>query len=139
MSDRILFFEGKVLDDRNVSGETLGQRRLRTEFPLYPLTNSIFDIIGILKQTNPYFIDSKGRVFIYQKTQKASLKYKKIEKIERKVQASVLKVYGERTKFKIIRPPEAGMMWAGILYILDSPWKVYEFSETQKSDTWRKI
>lgn len=139
MSDRILFFEGFVLDDKNVSGESLGQRRLKTEFNLYPLRRAVFDIIGILKQGTAHFIDNKGRVFTYQKTKTVSLKYRKIKKIDRKIKASVLYVHGEKTKFKLIRPPEAGMIWAGILYISGSPWKVYEFSETQKSDTWRKI
>lgn len=137
--DGLLFVDGKVVDDTNMTGETLGIRRLQTSFEVLPLTKAILDFTGMIKQTKNVFIDSTGFVFIYQKTKMLPLRYKKIKKIDRKVVASVLHLEGERQPLKIIRPPETGMLWAGILYYQELPWKLYEYSEEVKKDTRRKV
>lgn len=137
--DGLLFMEGKVLDDRNMSGKTLGARRIQTEFSLFPLSTLVWDIVGLIKQRTNYFIDSAGTPFIYEKTKTISLKYEKILKVERKGVASVVRLSGVRNGFKVIRPPESGMSWAGVLFLNKYPWVVYDFSEEKKKDTWRKV
>jgi len=138
-ADGLLFIDGKVVDDKNMSGETLGVRRLQTSHGLLPLKKAILDFTGMIKQTNNVFIDNTGVPFIYQKTKMLPLRYKKIKRVDRKVVASVLHLEGEKQPFKIIRPPEDGMMWAGILYYQELPWKLYEYAEECQKDTRRKV
>lgn len=138
-ADGLLFIDGKVVDDKNMRGETLGTRRLQTSFELLPLKKAVLDFTGMIKQSNNVFIDSTGIPFIYQKTKMLPLRYKKIKHIDRKVVASVLHLEGERHPIKIIRPPESGMTWAGVLYYQELPWKLYEYSEESKKDTRRKV
>ena len=77
-SDGLLFLENQLLDDKNMSGETLGIRRVQTPFEnLYPLRNALINHIGIIKQTTKTFIDSRGEPFIYDKTL-IRLKYTKL-------------------------------------------------------------
>lgn len=137
--DGLLLMEGKILDDRNMLGATLGVRRLQTEFALFPLPTLVWDIVGIIKQRTNYFIDSAGMPFIYEKTKTVSLKYQKIVKVERKGVASIIRLNGVKNALKVIRPPEPGMSWAGVLFLNNYPWVVYDFSEEKKKDTWRKV
>ena len=36
-------------------------------------------------------------------------------------------------------PPDPDLTWAGLLYNMGIPWKIYDFSHEKKKDTWRKI
>ena len=36
-------------------------------------------------------------------------------------------------------PPNPDLSWAGVLYNRGIPWKIYDFSNEKKKDTWRKI
>ena len=82
-ADGILWIEDQVLDDKNMSGETLGKRRLQTPMKsLYPLRYMINDEIELIKHQGKFFIDSKGEFIIYEKTEKVQLKYHKILKVE---------------------------------------------------------
>ncbi|MEK9894835.1 MAG: hypothetical protein VW518_00230 [Burkholderiaceae bacterium] len=138
-ADGLFFVEGKVVDDKNMRGDTLGVRRLQTSHDLLPLTKAILDFTGMIKQSKNVFIDSTGIPFIYQKTKMLPLRYKKIKRIDRKVVASVLHLEGEKHPIRIIRPPENGMTWAGVLYYQELPWKLYEYSEEHQKDTRRKV
>lgn len=140
LADGLLFVEGKLADDKNMPGRTIGVRRVQTPFKeLLPLKHQIDTLAGIIKQSTPYFIDSLGRPFIYEKTQSCTLKYYKISKIEKKDVASVLWVKGINFPFTIPRPPEQGMLWAGVLHFHGLPWILYEYSETKLKDTRRKV
>ena len=44
-----------------------------------------------------------------------------------------------RFPFVEARPPQDGMGWAGVLYKKGIPWKIWEYCEERKKDTWRKI
>lgn len=139
-SDGLLFLDDQLLDDKNMSGETLGVRRLQSPFTnLFPLKRALINHIGILKQTGKNFIDSKGDPFIYDKTLMCKLKYYKIRKVDRKEVASLLWVKGINFPFTIPRPPEEGRTWAGILHLNNIPWMLYEYSEEKLKDTRRKI
>ena len=69
----------------------------------------------------------------------ANLFIKKIRKIERKDTAAVLWLEGIGHPMRVPRPPAPEMVWAAVLYLNDAPWIIYEFSETKKSDTRRKV
>lgn len=138
--DGLLYMNNRLIDDRNMPGDTLGKRRIQTPFRnLLPLRKSLGTHIGILKQTSKYFIDSKGRPFIYEKTKTCALRYYKIKEVERKDTASVLKVRGISFPFKVPRPPYGDIPWAGILHLGDKPWLLYEYSSEKLPDTRRKV
>ena len=140
LTDGLLYLEGELVDDRNMPGTTLGQRRLQTPHKgLMTLRKSINSLVGILKQSTLCFIDSNGFPFIYQKTKMLSLRYRKIRKIDKKTTASILWVEGWKVPFTIPRPPEPEMLWAGVLFLREYPWIIYEYSETKKKDTRRKV
>ena len=139
-SDGLVFINGLVLDDKNQKGVTLGARRLTTpQAPLWKLTRHVDSIEGLLKCGHKNFIDSKGRLFTYEKTKFCPLKYPKIKKVVRKETASVLYLHGVSTPFTIRRPPEALIQYAGVLYLAGAPWLIYEFSPSKKKDTIRKL
>ena len=57
LSDNILSMDNQILDDRNMSGDTLGKRRLQTPFKsIFPLKVSVVDLVGILKQKKNYYL-----------------------------------------------------------------------------------
>ena len=139
-ADGLLFLDGELVDDKNMPGDTLGIRRLQTPHKnLLRLTKQLNTHIGLLKQPTRTFIDSNGTPFIYEKTKMCTVKYFKIKRIERKEVATVIWVQGIPSPFTVPRPPEDGMIWAGILHYHGLPWLLYEYSETKKPDTRRKV
>lgn len=139
-ADGLLFLDGELVDDKNMPGATLGVRRLQTPHKkLLRLTKQLSTHIGLLKQPTRTFIDSNGTPFIYEKTKMCTVKYFRIKRIERKEVATVLWVQGVPSPFTVPRPPEDGMLWAGILHYHGLPWLLYEYSETKKPDTRRKV
>lgn len=139
-ADGLLFIDDQLVDDTNQDGETLGVRRMQTHFKdKYRLNKAIGSPNGILKQSNPYFIDSKGVPFAYQKTLMCALRYLKIEEVVPKGTASIIRVKGVRTPFTVPRPPATGMEWAGVLHLHGLPWMLYEYSDTKLKDTRRKV
>lgn len=139
--DGLLYIDNQIVDDKNMPGKTIGMRRLQTPAKeLYPLRGSIAAPISLIRQTRiKTFIDNVGTPFIYEKTTSSSLKYYKIRKIELKNVASVLWLNGVSFPFKVPRPPKDGLSWAGVLHVKEIPWLLYEYSETKKADTRRKV
>jgi len=137
--DGLLFVDKEIVDDKNMPGDTLGKRRLQSPFTMLKLNKSINSFIGVLKQPKYTFIDSKGTPFIYQKTKMCSLKYLKIKKIVTRDVATLIYVHGCSSPFTAPRPPESGMLWAGILHLHGLPWELYEYSTVKKKNTRRKI
>lgn len=138
--DGLLYLEGLLVDDKNMPGKTLGSRRLQTPFEeLLPLKKCIDSHVGIIKQSDNCFIDSKGAPFIYQKTKYCKLQYYKIRRIDLKDRASVLWLHGINNSFIIPRPPPSEYKWAGILHYEEAPWLLYSYSEEKCPDTRRKV
>ncbi len=138
--DGLFFCDGKLVDDTNMTGDSLGARRIQTPFSkLFPLKKAVMAPNGLLKQKTKYFVDSNGMPFIYEKTKFMSLKYLKIQKVTLKDTASLLTIKGIRTPFTVPRPPAYGYDWAGILHVQDLPWMLYEYAETKLKDTKRKV
>ena len=105
----------------------------------YPLRYQIDDEVGMMKHRGKHFIDSDGVYWYDEKTTTTALKYHKIRKVEKKDIATV--IWFKDVPFPLIeaRPPQDGMGWAGILYKKGIPWKIWEYCEEKKKDTWRKI
>jgi len=138
--DGLLLLDDKILDDKNMVGKTLGARRMQTPHKnIYPLKKMIASYNGILKQKSNYFIDNLGRPFYYHKKRFAQLKYLKIKRVEKKEVASLVWVTGFNAPFTVLRPPEDGMFWAGVLHLQGLPWVLYEYSETKLKDTKKKV
>tara|TARA_R110001592_G_scaffold85724_3_gene253247 strand:- start:84 stop:575 length:492 start_codon:yes stop_codon:yes gene_type:complete len=137
--DGLMFMDGKVVDDRNQQDDSLGKRRLFTPHPLFPLTRSVDSMQGLLKQDVKTFIDNSGRPFIYEKVKRCTLRYYKIKKKELRDTYTLLWLEGVSTPFSVVRPPEADILFAGVLLLHGLPWILYEYSETAKKDTWRKV
>jgi len=138
--DKILFVEGQIVDDKNQPGRTLGQRRLQTPLKgLMRLNKAAYNELAIIKQGKHFYIDNLGRCFVYEKTKFVKLKYSRIKRIDRKEKVSILWVWGISFPFIIPRPPSVGYKWAGILYLDNNPWLLYDYSEEKQKDTRRKI
>ena len=138
--DGILWLDDQVLDDKNMEGETLGIRRIQSPMKsIYPLKYMIEDEIGLMKHRGRTFIDNEGKVINYEKTRSLKLKYHKIVKREKKGIATVLWLKDVPFPYAEKSPPDPDLTWAGLLYNMGIPWKIYDFSSEKKKDTWRKI
>lgn len=138
--DGLLFVDNQIVDDKNQLGKTLGIRRLQTPFKeLLPLRKSLSSLVGILKQQKVPYIDTLGKCFLYEKTKFVPLKYLKIKRVELKEVASLLWLHGVPFPFVIPRPPPVECKWAGVLFLHNSPWLLYNYSETKKKNTRRKV
>ena len=62
-----------------------------------------------------------------------------IRKRELKEIATVIWLTGVPFPFIEKRPPPAECTWAGVLHLSGFPWKVWEYCEEQKKDSWRKV
>ena len=140
LQDGILFLDNMVLDDQNMPGKTLGLRRLQTPFrTLVNLRKAVTSPVGVIKQSNQPFIDSLGKLFIYEKTIYTPLKYYKIKRIDKKGTYSLVWLRGVNSPFEVSRPPLSQYVWAAVLHIKQFPWMLYEYSEAKLRDTIRKI
>ena len=140
LHDGLLFLEDKIVDDRNKEGRTLGARRMQTAHKnLLQLKRMLTSDNGILKQSKKYFIEHTGKPFVYEKARFAQLKYLRIKRVEKKDIASLVWVQGHNTPFTVPRPPEDGMLWAGVLHLHGLPWVLYEYSEVKLKDSKKKV
>ncbi len=139
-ADGVLFLEGRVLDERNMSGKTLGVRRLQCQrSDLFPLKKAIFSIPSLLHSKYKAFIDANGKAFIYQKTLSSKLRCYKIQKVERKEVASLLWLHGVSFPITIPRPPLNNPEWARMLMLNGSPWIFYDYVSRPVKDTYRRV
>lgn len=136
--DGLILIGDQVVDDKNMPGDTIGIRRLQTPMKsIYPLRYQIEDHVGMIKHRGKHFIDTNGVYWYDEKTQTASLKYHKVRKVEKKDIASVVWFKDVPFPFVEARPPTGS--WAGILYKQGIPWKIWEYTDEKKRDTWKKI
>lgn len=138
--DGLLFLDEKIVDDRNMSGDSLGIRRLQTSHKnILPLKHQIDNFRGMIKSKEKHFIDTNGIPFIYEKTEFCKLKYYRIKSIVQKDTLSLLRLDGVKQPFVIPRPPASEMQYAGVLHYKSLPWVLYEYSEDRREDTRRKV
>lgn len=138
--DGLLFLNGILIDDTNMPGITLGERRLQTpQKDLLPLKQSLDSHVGLIKQSPSTYLDRFGLPFIYKKTIFCKLKYHKIKKIEKKTIISLLWVKNINFPFSVPRPPNPGYTWAGVLYHREFPWLLYDYAEEYLKNAKRKV
>ena len=111
----------RIVDDTNILGSSLGQRRLKlkqSKVRLFHIKTAIYllkDLIKLSKQTT-WWIDSSGLVFQYKKSTRAKLTCKRITKlIPAQVVGCIVEVEGLSQRFKLMYHPQNGEQWAGIL------------------------
>lgn len=140
VADGLVTIDGLLVDDRNMEGESLGRRRLMTPYEnLFPLKRSVNSLVGLIKRSKSFYIDSTGLIFTYEKTKWVRLRYRKIAKIVPKDRASLLFIHRWKPSFVIPRPPPDEVRYVGILHLHEEPWLLYDYATTQLKDTRRKI
>jgi hypothetical protein len=138
--DGLLFCDTQIVDDRNVQGETLGIRRLKTPHKnLYPLKYMLEDFRSMIQHRGNNYIDSSGRYFQYEKTTTIMLDSIQIEKIEQKGTASLIWLRKVPFPFTVKRPPEKEMKYAQVLMVNKKPSVLWSYAEKKQKRTWRKV
>lgn len=136
--DGLVFLNSLVVDDRNQTGETLGQRRLLTPHELQPLKKCVNDIPGIIDCRHRHFIDNKGFYFTYIKT-------KFVDVISHKIKlktshGSYARIFCSGINFFFVTPVyPLTAEWAQIIYIDKLPWRLYNTSENFVESYKRKL
>lgn len=134
----------KIVDDRNVQGETLARRRLKLkidEVPLAKLSNAIYFLGDLIKLGDPklWFIDSAGKVFNYKRSTRARLKFHKIKQlITIPTGGVIIEVEGLSQRFKSLYAPTSHKNYAGVLHFGKST-IFYGFYDQTYDETWRLI
>lgn len=140
-SDGVLFIDdGRVLDDKNMPGKTLGIRRIqcgRTD--LYRLKRGYGNFNSMLQSNKTTFIDSNGVPFVYVKSVNSKLVYHMVLKIDRKESHSLVWLRGIHNPFSIPRPPIGDPIFARVLYFRGMPWAIYDFQASKGKDSRRRV
>ena len=142
--DGIVFLDGKILDDLNRPGHSIGLRRLQSRRPeaeMFRLRNPLFGIKEVLQSKKRHFISSAGEPFTYEKTGFQSLKYHLIKNFDPRDTFTLVWLRGISLPLEIPRPPSDinFVSWARILYYGDFPWMVYDFNKFQGRQTRIKV
>ena len=138
--DGVLFADSKVVDDKNMSGDTLGVRRLQTSLPnLYPLRYMLEAMPNLMRHRGYNYIDNKGNLFSYMKEKFYPMKYHKIVAVDKKDSISLLWLEDINFPIEVPRPPAVDYRWAAVIYRNNLPWFFYEYSTEWKKNTKRKV
>lgn len=136
--DGLLFLNGKIIDDRNQKGDTMGKRRLQTPHKLASLGKSIFDFIQLIDSKETKFVDSRGFCFYYVKTKLCEVISFQISKKLSKGTHTTLFLKGVNCPFSISYYP-TGKDWGQVLMLDGLPWKLVSVSENKLNTYKRKI
>lgn len=137
--DGVVFGDGKVIDDTNISSNLLGVRRLKTHLtPKYILNRPVFDISEMISRGSQRYIDSSGKLFNYEKKFWINIRYHKIKRLLHKTNFSVVTFQDLNYRLTITRPPPGGYQWVGIMYLGEEPWELYDYSQ-EKHKAKRKM
>jgi hypothetical protein len=137
--DGLVFVNGRVVDDRNVPAETLGQRRLLTPHKLAKikhLRGNIVELIADNVCVEGWYLDRLGDPFKYKRTKKLKVITHKINKVVYRNTHSILIVDGVNFPILVERPPSGS--FTQILYYKEYPWKLYSISDEWKKPTYKK-
>ena len=135
----------KVVDDQNISGASLGLRRLRLksdpQVALFPIRTAIYflaDLVKLAKSTT-WFIDNSGQVFHYEKTTRAKLTTKQIKQVLPATGLGcVFELQGVPHRFKAMQRPNEHQHYAQVLQ-LGMSYIFYGFCDKHKPDSWRMV
>lgn len=133
----------KIIDDKNKSGKTLGERRLQIQSEggvLYNVKYAVFFITDLVKISKgaTWFIDNHGKVFKYKKTRRVPLIFKKVKKVIQHSGGVLVEVEGMVNRFKTLYAPTKDQNWAGILFLPEGP-LLYGLFDKKYSDTIRMV
>ncbi len=130
----------KMVDNKYLLGNTLGERRLRIEKDQrYPLKYCLLNYYQLLKSGCKVFIDNSGKVIKYKKYFRAKLTYHRIRE-HKQVEDVGYIIYLEDIGIPLEVPASVYnyQNYVGLLHY-NRGYLVYEFSDTKKSTTWRMI
>lgn len=128
-----------VLDNKNIRGNTLGQRRLRINYSkLYMPRQTLHNIPQLLHSRYNVFIDNLGTIFKYKKVKLVPLRYHKVSQIIKTPEGCVLHFNDINNPIKVEASIAYGIEYVGFLHT-DIGYITYEYSETLKKNTRRKI
>lgn len=112
----------RVVDDKDIAGDTLGARRLQLKASgvrLFHIKRAVYflaDLIKLAKSTT-WFIDSSGKTFQYRKSASAKLTCHKVRKILPLPGMGVsVELEGIGSRFKSMYRPSPDQIYAGILH-----------------------
>jgi len=127
-------YDTYILDNKNLKGDILGERRLRVTGKLYKLGKCIenFSVLANNTYTNKLFIDSDGILFKYLKTVVRPVKYFKVKKVHKTEQGKVLELYGTSVPYLLKRGDAAE--YIGLVLLSESNKLLYELSDTHKDE-----
>tara|TARA_Y100001972_G_scaffold101553_1_gene126519 strand:- start:14 stop:502 length:489 start_codon:yes stop_codon:yes gene_type:complete len=138
--DGLLFCDTQIVDDKNVKGNTIGQRRLKSPHKsLYPLKFMLTDFRSMIMHRGENYVDTEGKYFRYQKTRTGIIKSYEIENIEQKELATMIKLKNVRHRFETKTPPDTKFKFAQVLMIDNRPSVLWSVSIQKEKNTWRKI
>jgi hypothetical protein len=128
-----------ILDNKNISGNTLGERRLKLKSEGIFIPRKVYYTINqMIHSTYKSFIDTEGKLFTWKKSKRVPLKYYKVSKVLKDESSCII-------HFKDINFPQRvncriayAIQYAGILHT-DFGYLLYEYCEGKKKDTYRKI
>lgn len=128
-----------TLDNKNIQGTTLGQRRLRiNNSKLYMPRVVLHNIAQLLHSKYKVFIDNIGILFEYKKITRVPLEYYKVREVIQKDDGCVLHFNGIVNPIQVSSKIAYGINYVGFL-ITKIGYITYEYSEEFKKNTWRKI
>jgi len=128
-----------ILDNMNLPGETLGERRLHIKTGLrYIPRKAYYNITQLIKSNNKTYIDSTGCVFTYKKTRMVPLKYYKVMDVVSTEEGCTLLIKGINFKIRMNCREAYNINYVGVLET-DMGYILYDTSETKLKDTRRKI
>lgn len=141
--DNILYIQTDsgvyVLDNKNIEGKTLGQRRLRiTNSTLYNTRKVVHTIAQLTKSKYTTFVDNTGIPFKYFKHTVTPLKYFKVIKVRDTPKGCVLHFKNLDNPILVSCREAYGIKYVGFL-ITKVGYILYDYSDEFKADTWRKI
>lgn len=129
-----------MVDDTQIEGDSLAARRLRIPAKLFPLRQAIFFLGDLIKVATPntWFIDSLGKLFVYEKNTRAELKCHKVLSVMRIPSGgAIIEVEGINSRFKTLHTPE-NSQYAGILHMGKSL-VLYGMYIDPFKQTWRMV
>ena len=106
--DGLLWCDGKIVDDKNTSGNSIGERRLKTpQQNLYDLKYQIDTFGDMIKHRGRFYVDTNGKFFIYEKrTTKARNRTPKTGRVEER--ARKIACYGTIASERLVRTTRQG-------------------------------
>jgi len=139
-----------ILDNKNLSGDSIGKRRLRiAKEELYHLKRTLFMFSELVEYTrtktieNRKFVDSSGIVFNYSKKERKKLIWRKVRSIENYNNYVVLKVAGLLDTFELPTNywkqfKDESEVYLGLIDF-GRYYSIYDIDIVNRKDTWRKI